>query len=329
MSFLVRLIFLCSAAAISYSSAPDAAAMPSANSSTRSYDAPAFEDELKRISAILARKPDAPEIAELRDSLPKSWTITTPQHTYSVSTQNLRNFLTALDLQKGRAWVEMLAAETTTFTTAQPTFPANARAELTRILSRREFAAVHPPSTSELLRERIAAWFQRLLTRFFGGLGRYPTGGKILFWFIVIGGVLWIVVWMLQSLARHDRMHHRLDTCEPMFPAQTWQEWLRSARESSARGDFRQAIHATYWAGIVRLQDVGIVPQDGTRTPREYLRLASRPASGELAARSSVNEALSALTSRLERTWYADRGATLEDFQDSLRQLEALGCPLE
>jgi hypothetical protein len=27
--------------------------------------------------------------------------------------------------------------------------------------------------------------------------------------------------------------------------------------------------------------------------------------------------------------WYANRGANAEDFQDTLRQLEALGCPLE
>ena len=324
---LVRLIILCSAAVISCSWAPDAAAVASVSSSSNTYDMAAFLGELERISAILAEKRGAPGIAELRDSLPNSWTVTTPQHTYSVPTQTLRNFLTDLDLPKARAWVELLAAETTTFTAAQPA-PANARAELDRILARREFGAVHPPSAWELLRERVAAWVQRLLMRIFGGLKSYPTGGKILFWFVVIGGVLWIAVWLLQSWARHDRMQ-ALETGEPMFTVRTWQEWLRSAREASARGNFRQAVHATYWAGIVRLQDVGIVPRDGTKTPREYLRVASNPAPGELAGRSSVSEPLSALTSRLERTWYADRGATLEDFEDSLRQLEALGCPLE
>ena len=40
-------------------------------------------------------------------------------------------------------------------------------------------------------------------------------------------------------------------------------------------------------------------------------------------------EPLRILTSKMERSWYAGRGASAEDFQDSLRQLEALGCPLQ
>jgi len=32
---------------------------------------------------------------------------------------------------------------------------------------------------------------------------------------------------------------------------------------------------------------------------------------------------------RLERVWYANRGAQADDFEDTLRQLKALGCQLE
>ena len=304
------------------------AAKPSGEGSAKSYEVPAFLAELRRISGILGKKPQAPEVAELRDSLPQSWTVTTSERSYSISTQTLRNFLTGLELKKARAWVELLVEETKNSTSAQSAAPPNARTELNQILSRREFGAVRPPSAWELLRERIALWFGRLLERLFSGVNRYPVGGKVLFWVIVVGGVLWIAVWVLRSWSGRDRLRS-LEAGEPVHPVRTWQEWIREAREAAARGDFRQAVHAAYWAGIVRLQDVGIVPKDRTKTPREYLRLATSAAPGEMAAGSSVSEPLSVLTSRLERTWYANRGANLEDFQDSLRQLEALGCPLE
>jgi hypothetical protein len=55
----------------------------------------------------------------------------------------------------------------------------------------------------------------------------------------------------------------------------------------------------------------------------------AEPAPGELAARPAHREPLAALTSRLERIWYANRGAGPDDFRESLHQVEALGCQLE
>ena len=98
---------------------------------------------------------------------------------------------------------------------------------------------------------------------------------------------------------------------------------------AASRGDFREAVHCTYWAAIVRLEDISILPQDRTKTPREYLRLVTEPALGELAPQPHYRLPLAAMTSQFERIWYANRPAGPEDFQESLRQLEALGCQLE
>ena len=57
--------------------------------------------------------------------------------------------------------------------------------------------------------------------------------------------------------------------------------------------------------------------------------MVDTPAPGQCAPPQKHREPLAALTARLEKVWYANRGARPEDYQDSLRQLEALGCPLE
>ena len=101
------------------------------------------------------------------------------------------------------------------------------------------------------------------------------------------------------------------------------------AREAAAQSNFREAVHSAYWAGITRLEDSGALPKDRSKTPREYLRLIANPAPHELAQRPVYREPMTELTKRLERTWYANRGAGPDDFKETLRQLEAMGCPLE
>jgi hypothetical protein len=140
--------------------------------------------------------------------------------------------------------------------------------------------------------------------------------------------VLCVAIWLVRFLQSRDRFDTLASSGSVIAP-RTWQEWIRMAREAANRGDYREGVHSAYWAGIVRLEDSGVLPRDRTRTPREYLRLVTEPSSGELLSRPMHREPLAALTSRLERIWYANRGAGPEDFHDSLRQLEALGCPLE
>ena len=64
-------------------------------------------------------------------------------------------------------------------------------------------------------------------------------------------------------------------------------------------------------------QETRALPEDGTRTPREYLSLirSDQPASGPLRA----------LTLGLERFWYARQTAGAQEFEESLKHLGALG----
>jgi len=296
--------------------------------SSDALDARSFVAELHRVADILKQKPSTKDLVALSNTLPPHWTVSTPQFTYSVSSEPLRHQLTSLSANNALTWVNHLAAEVeATYAPAAAASP-QARAELDRILARPEFAAVHPPSAWELLRRRVVAWLEEQLVRLFQGLDRHPLGGRILLWLILLGAVGFIALGLFRFLSSRDRASV-LPRSAVVLATRTWQEWVHAAHDAAKRGDYREAVHSAYWAGIARLEDAGLLPQDRTKTPREYLRLVDVQGPGQLAPAKTHREPLAALTSRLEKVWYANRGAHPEDYQDSLRQLEALGCPLE
>jgi len=298
------------------------------DSTNGAYEVASLTAELARISAVLEKKPGAQELTALRDSLPAQWTVTTPEKEYAISTVFLRGQLNADSTSIARQWVEHLKAQLESYTAMRPPGAANSRAELDSILGSPEFAAVHPPTRWDIFRQRIAAWVERMLLRLFGGLVRYPIGGQILFWAVVVVCVGFLALWVFRFTVSRDR----IDALPPghvAAPTRTWQEWIRAARLAADKNDFREAIHSAYWAGITRLEDTGMLPKDRTKTPREYLRLILQPSPRELISPAAYREPLTVLTNRLERTWYGNRAASGEDFRDTLQQVEALGCQLE
>jgi hypothetical protein len=260
-------------------------------------------------------------------SFPSAWEVETPQGRYSISTEPLRTLLQANQrdkrdtrVQQAQAWLDLLAQQLESFETAAPASAGGARAKLDRILARPEFAAAGPPSPLELWRRRVAAWLQELLRRIFGVVAGHPTASQFLFWLLVAGCVGILAVWLIRWWTRNGEVPGLPRPARSGMVVRTWQEWLAAAHHAAAAGDWRQAIHSSYWAAISRLQDSGALPADVTRTPREYLRLTSGP---------PVRDPLAALTSGLERFWYGRRAARAEDFRESLTQLEALGCKVE
>jgi len=301
----------------------------SAPAPAASYDVPSFTAELHRLSASLNGKPSSQALAAMRKSLPAQWNVTTPDHSYSISTAFLSNKLLQGQADQAQDWLDHLADEVASYSAApQPSSASNARTELDHILAEEDFSAVRPPTPWELLRQRIVDWIERMLYKLFSGMQRYPIGGQILFWLVIVAGVSFIAFWLFRFVTRFDRMN-TLAPARFVVPSRTWQEWLRLAREAADRGDSREAVHTAYWAGVVRLQETGVLPKDCSKTPREYLRLATQPSPYGIAPNPAYREPLAGLTTRLERIWYANRTPGPNDFRDSLKQLEALGCPLE
>ena len=105
----------------------------------------------------------------------------------------------------------------------------------------------------------------------------------------------------------------------PFAPsARSWRAWLAEARLMAQQQEWRNAIHLAYWAGISFLESGGAWKPNRARTPREYLRL--------LGTRKPEYPSLAALTRKFELVWYGDRAAGALDFQETLGQLEKLGC---
>jgi hypothetical protein len=286
-----------------------------------------LSSQLSQLDRQLKNKPSKEQFGDLQRALPSDWLIQTPDRTYSVSTQPLRRLLNPDNLDHARAYIATLRHQLDTGETLVPA-ASNARAELDRILANSRFHQVRQPSTWELWRQRVNAWLARQVLKFIQAISRHPVSAKILFWVILAAAAAFLAFLAYRFLTQGDRIAGLHP--EPVrMRSRSWQEWIRASRESAARGDYREAIHCAYWAGITRLQDAGALPLDRAKTPREYLRALSAPRAPEQESTDRYKDPLSKLTRHFELAWYANRGAGSDDFTDTLQQVEALGCRLD
>lgn len=301
---LMRAVFFC---AVSMISCGPLFAEPDSSSAVA---------EIRRIEGQLDRGEIAPVVA----TLPQQWSVSTPEGSYTISTKPLRDLIAQTPrgsgLPQAKEWLEHLAAHLEG-SGVTPRAASNASQELTRILSRREFDGVRPPSQWELLEERIRNWLGRFFQRLFGFVVQYPTESKIFFWTLIGGVVLAFLVWLFRRWDRAELLSMNIPSDAT---PRTSNQWLLSARAFSAEGDFRKAIQCTYWTAIVRLEELGRLPRNRPHTPREYLGLVST---------AQYSTPLAALTKQLERCWYAGMPASAQDFAACLSALEAFGCRVD
>jgi len=253
-------------------------------------------------------------------SLPDQWNVVTSEGRYSIAAQPLRALLGAGRISAARQWVDHIASQLESYSKAPPESAESARQRLNTILARREFSNVHPPTAWDLFRERIGAWVASQFQRLLGLFGQYRAGGRVLFW-VLIAAAIGFVAMLLIRLGTRDPASLALEHPAPQAAARNWEAWLQEARRAASAGQWREAIHGAYWAAIARLQENRSLPQDRTRTPREYLRL--------IAPEQPASSSLRALTLGLERFWYAQQTATAGDFEASLRHLDSLGCRID
>jgi hypothetical protein len=294
-----------------------------------------FIIELRQLNERLGSKNITTEqLKSVRASIPESWEVDAPERHYSIATRQLISMLRiaetnpalrAQQIEGARAWVSELHRQVVDYWTKRAPEDSLARDRAKQILARREFANVGTSDPRDMLRRKINEWILRLFTWLFSGLGRHPIATETFFWLIVAG----VVAWLAMMLFRYWMRAARIESIEKIATVafhRPWQEWIRAAREAAARGDFREAVHSTYWAGISRLETIGALVPDPARTPRESLRVLGDPAVEGIHATTQQRESLAALTLCLERVWYGHRAAGANDFQDCLRQAEELGC---
>ena len=311
---------------------------PRSSSAPEVFDTASFVRELGQLKSKLENaRTSAASLRAFRNSLPEAWTVKLGEQQYEVPTSPLTSRLARaeresavreLQLDQARDFLDALAAETTSATGAAPSHQPSAETALTRILARPEFAN-HKRQQSwwDRFRESIGEMIYAALLRLLGKIGGQKSMGEVLLWIGVCAAAALIAYWIFRRWFRAAGMEE-MALQSAAVPVRSWQQWVFSSRAAAAQGDYRVAIHCAYWAGIARLEELGALPSDRAKTPREYLRTLTKTKLLVSETHATRYQALSTLTMRLEKIWYGYHIATETDFRDSLAQLEILGCRL-
>ena len=291
------------------------------------FDTQSFVVELERLDQLSEALSTNAEFEQLAESLPEHWIVQDGQTSYTIPTARLQNYLKAHSTADARDWLHTVSRQAEA-SRREGVETSRASAELQGILARPEFSRARTETLMSRAQAAIGRLLGKLFERLFYEIDQHPVGGRVLFWMLIVAGVSVAAMWIFRFLASQDRFSS-MPVTENVVAVRSWQEWIHGARDAAKRGNFREAIHHAYWAGIVRLQDADVLPKDRAKTPREYLRYLSHPDGSGQMANPAYRQSLMALTQRLERTWYASQSANLEEFEESLKQLEALGCRLE
>ncbi len=282
-----------------------------------------YRDQLDGLLAVTSQldsnEGDIP--AQLK-KLPYAWRVNIDQHEFQISTDGLRNDVRRYEKEKNeanataiRARIESLKRELSGFEKPIADY-SNSRTQLNSILARPEFRDIHGPTWFDRLKRWMLERLFRLLAKLFRS-SAIPTVGKYFIYGLVGLAGLGLLYIVYRSILR-DQEFERVIPKDLPVSAKEWTIWLAEARSAAAKGDWRDAVHLAYWAGISFLERQGLWKPDRARTPREYLRLIS--------PRAEQRETLTALTQIFELTWYAKRPVGASTFSKTLEELEKLGC---
>jgi hypothetical protein len=283
----------------------------------QAVDPASLSAQLRQLARALQDGRDS----DVLKNLPSSWEVETQQGRYTISSAPLRAALnpSRKDSAGARFWLDQLTTQLDGFALRAPIGASKASASVDRILARREFAGDAPPDAWDRFAAQVGHWIEKTMRRIFSFAGQHPQTGWLLFWLLIAGAVALVGFCVIRLWNRESGIFS-LPTPVGGRPLRGSEEWIRAARAASDGGNLHSAIQCAYWAGIARLQEIGSLPQDLTRTPRECLRLLDK---------TQAAGPLGGLTSLLERFWYARQPASPEDFLACLAGLEALGCQVD
>jgi len=287
-----------------------------------------YRSQLHELSRKIESLPAHPQdAARIETSIPETVVVNTPSGEITVKYHDLKSDLSAFARgnEKKREtlgprlsnYIDTLESQAAFFDRDHAD-PAKAKQQLQSILARREFHRVEEqPSLINIILSRILVW----LVRFFS---RLPFGSSTFNWFQILvyclvgAALIVLLLWTIRRL-RSRPEDPAMREIIPFAPsARSWRTWLDESRSLAQREDWRGAIHLGYWAGISFLEEHGSWRPNRARTPREYLSL--------ITSRNPNYPALSSLTRKFELVWYGSREARESDFQETVGQLEKLGC---
>jgi hypothetical protein len=284
------------------------------------------------LSATLPLDSSVSAIPPAFHRLPVTWHVHSDQRDFDISTEGLQRDIrryekdrTADNALAVRARLLSLRREMDGYEKLPADVSAN-RTKLNSILAQPEFASRNPGWLDRIdkrieaflvkLRGAVISFLLGILRRLFGW-SAIPTVSKFVV-YALIGAALLALIYIVYRTIWRDQDDTEIVPRDLPVSAKEWAIWLAEARAAAAKGEWRDAIHLAYWAGISFLERQGFWKPDRARTPREYLRL--------LSASSEHHATLAALTRVFELAWYAKRDASEVTFSQTLAELEKLGC---
>jgi hypothetical protein len=284
------------------------------------------------LSATLPIESSGSAIPPAFHQLPMSWHVRADQREFDISTEGLQRDIRRYEKDKTadnalavRARLLSLRREIDGFEKPPADVSAD-RAKMNAILAQPEFGSHNPGWLDRInkrieaflirLRDGVLSFLLRILRRLFGW-SAIPTVSKFVV-YALIGAALLALIYIVYRTIWRGRDDTEIVPRDLPVSAKEWAIWLAEARAAAAKGEWRDAIHLAYWAGISFLERQGFWKPDRARTPREYLRL--------LSASSEHRDTLAALTRIFELAWYAKRDASEVTFSQTLAELEKLGC---
>jgi hypothetical protein len=273
--------------------------------------------------ASTARQLAHPEdVRRLLNDIPPTWRIQTPQQTFEVRSEWLRQELNDWQKKPSReiqdrvfARLQILRAEAASFQDS-PKDVSQKRVLLNGILAGREFQDIHGPTWLDRFKQRVVELLIRLLGRVFQS-SAIPTIGNAVVYGLMALALLAVAYWMYRTI-RNNAGVEAIAPLSLSVSSKGWKVWMKEARLAAEGGNWRDAIHLLYWCGISFLEAQELWRPDRARTPREYLRL--------LPSASEHRQTLGTLTRTFELVWYGTQEADENAFSETLAQLEKLGC---
>jgi hypothetical protein len=287
-----------------------------------------YRQQLQSIEARVHSLDDHPEQAgTVIASIPDEVAVNTRSGEVTVNYHPLKNDLTDFDkaertakpqcLKQIKSYILHLETAASTYSQTSEDLTAS-RQKLGQILSESEFKKVHGPGVKETLLSKLYKSLAWLLSKFHvRGKGPFDVLQIVVYALIALALVM-LLTWTVNRLRRKEEVPPAREILPFAPSARSWRVWLAEAREHADKQDWRNAIHLAYWAAISFLESGGAWKPNRARTPREYLRL--------LSTRNSSYPSLLTLTKKFEVIWYGERPAAQQDFEESLAQLQNLGC---
>jgi hypothetical protein len=299
-----------------------AAALPQEQNELRALGVSEYIAELSHLSSSAKQLNQTEQVTDLLKEVPQAWRVQTETQVFEVPSEWLRRDLQDWQRKpspeiKDRicSRLQMLSTEAASLQAPQLDV-SQKRTLLNGILAGAEFKDIHGPTWIDRLKQRLTELLIRLLSRLVRA-SAIPTIGNIAVYVLIALALLVLAYWIYRTIRNSAELETIPRYALPVS-SKEWKSWMEEARSAAEAGNWREAIHLSYWCGISFLEAQGLWRPDVARTPREYLRL--------LPSGSEHRGTLTALTRSFELIWYGTQPADAKAFSDTLAQLEKLGC---